>query len=74
MHPDHLPASRSVTASPLQGIYVPKSQEEGVVRLEVNTFCVHGGPGGRVSGIKARPASVLPGLSGAARRICLNSP
>lgn len=77
MRPDHLPACRSVTASPVQGIYVPKSQEEGVVRLEVNTFCVHGGPGGRVSGIQARPTPVLPGLSGAARRVCLprlNSP
>lgn len=40
----------------VQGIYVPKSQEEGVVALEVNTFCVHGGPGGRLSGIQASQA------------------
>lgn len=43
-----------------QGIYVPKSQEEGVVRLEVNTFCVHGGPGGRVSGIQGSVSCANP--------------
>ncbi|KAI7842606.1 hypothetical protein COHA_003710 [Chlorella ohadii] len=43
-----------------QGIYVPKSQEEGVVQLEVNTFCVHGGPGGRLSGIQGSVSCVNP--------------
>lgn len=36
----------------LQGIYVPKPTEEGTIQLQVNTFCVHGGPGGRLSGIQ----------------------
>lgn len=49
-------ASAWSTISLVQGIYVPKSQEEGVVALEVNTFCVHGGPGGRLSGIQASQA------------------
>ncbi len=54
----------STTRFAVQGIYVPKSQEEGVVQLEVNTFCVHGGPGGRLSGIQARGRGNKPGKTG----------
>ena len=37
-----------------QGIYTPKQSEEGEIRLQVDTFCLHGGPSGRLSGIQAR--------------------
>ncbi|PRW57540.1 lipocalin-like domain [Chlorella sorokiniana] len=43
-----------------QGIYVPKTEEEGIVRLQVNTFCVHGGPGGRLSGIQGSVSCANP--------------
>lgn len=33
-----------------QGIYTPKEMAEGI-KLEVDTFCVHGSPTGRLSGI-----------------------
>jgi hypothetical protein len=47
MAPD-LPFCRSIQ----KGIYKAATEEEGKVELEVNTFCVHGGPGGRLSGIQ----------------------
>lgn len=36
-----------------QGIYMPRSDptRDGGIRLDVSTFCVHGSPAGRVSGI-----------------------
>eukprot|EP00210_Caulerpa_lentillifera_P001344 g1293.t1 len=35
-----------------QGVYVPRTGPNGEIKLEVNTFCFHGGSTGRLSGIR----------------------
>jgi len=35
-----------------QGVYFPKKNSKDEIKLEVNTFCFHGGPKGRLSGIR----------------------
>lgn len=45
----------------LQGIYVPQLVD-GATKLQVNTFCVHGGPGGRLSGIQGSVTCANPEL------------
>lgn len=42
-----------------QGIYTPKEMAEGI-KLEVDTFCVHGSPTGRLSGILVRTCCRSP--------------
>ena len=48
----------------LLGIYVPIKNAKDEIRLEVNTFCFHGGPKGRLSGIRgyrvSRPSLFVP--------------
>jgi hypothetical protein len=46
----------------MQGIYVPKEDVPGTIRLTVNTFCVHGGPAGRLSGIQGSVTCANPVL------------
>lgn len=44
-----------------QGIYMPKKgAKEGKMGLEVNTFCVHGSPTGRISGIQGQVTCTNP--------------
>ncbi|CAD7704862.1 unnamed protein product [Ostreobium quekettii] len=43
-----------------QGIYSPKQMSKGKIALEVNTFCVHGSPKGRVSGIQGQVSCAPP--------------
>lgn len=43
-----------------QGIYVLEEDPEERIRLQVNTFCVHGGPGGRLSGIQGTVSCANP--------------
>ncbi|CAD7700246.1 unnamed protein product [Ostreobium quekettii] len=43
-----------------QGIYTPKQMSKGKIALEVSTFCVHGSPQGRVSGIQGQVSCAPP--------------
>lgn len=43
-------------------VYVPDSGPGAPIRLEVNTFCVHGGPEGRLSGIQGAVSCADPVL------------
>ncbi|KAL4422932.1 hypothetical protein ABPG75_009129 [Micractinium tetrahymenae] len=57
-----LPESSRRPPCCLQGIYVPLEDPEGAIRLQVNTFCVHGGPGGRLSGIQGSVSCADPAV------------
>lgn len=48
----------------LQGIYTPRETDdpEGKIELTVNTFCAHGSPDGRVSGIQGAVTCANPVL------------
>lgn len=41
---------------------MPQDTATGSIRLQVNTFCVHGGPGGRLSGIQGSVSCANPAL------------
>ncbi|GMH40056.1 hypothetical protein BSKO_07960 [Bryopsis sp. KO-2023] len=45
-----------------QGIYMPKELENGAIGISVNTFCLHGGPKGRISGIQGSVSCAQPAL------------
>ena len=46
-----------------QGIYTARKTESGSIQLDVSTFCVHGGPDGRLSGIQGQVGSRAAGAA-----------